>query len=76
MKIKHLLLVCGITAFFAGCQNENEPSLPAEQPSKSGTFRIVIEGENTESTPTRGTITFPGGSASGAGLYDGTRCRI
>lgn len=72
MKIKHLLLVCGITAFFAGCQNENEPSLPAEQPSKSGTFRIVIEGENTESTPTRGTITFPGGSASGAGLYDGT----
>lgn len=70
MKTKYYLLVFGMTALFTACQNENEPSLPADQPGKNGAFRIVIEGENTEPA-TRGTITFPGGSASGAGLYDG-----
>ena len=70
MKTKYYLLAFGMTALFTACQNENEPSLPADQPGKNGAFRIVIEGENTEPA-TRGTITFPGGSASGAGLYDG-----
>lgn len=72
--MKYLFLVCGMAAFFAACQNENEPKVSSDKPGTSGDYRIIIEGEETDTQPSRssGTLTFVGGTASGAGLYDGT----
>ena len=74
MKMKYLFLACGMAALFAACQNENEPKVVSDKPGTSGDYRIIIEGEETDAQPSRssGTIQFVGGTASGAGLYDGT----
>ena len=55
-------------------QNENEPKVVSDKPGTSGDYRIIIEGEETDAQTSRssGTIQFEGGTASGAGLYDGT----
>lgn len=73
MKMKYLFLACGMAALFAACQNENEPKVVSDKPGTSGDYRIIIEGEETDAQPSRssGTIQFVGGTASGAGLYDG-----
>lgn len=72
--MKYLFLACGMAALFAACQNENEPKVVSDKPGTSGDYRIIIEGEETDAQPSRssGTIQFVGGTASGAGLYDGT----
>lgn len=74
MKIKNLVLMFSLAAVFAACQNENEPKDTASKPGTTGDCRIIIEGDETLSQSSRssGTIQFEGGSASGAGLYDGT----
>lgn len=74
MKMKYLFLACGMAALFAACQNENEPKVVSDKPGTSGDYRIIIEGEETDAQTSRssGTIQFVGGTASGAGLYDGT----
>ena len=74
MKMKYLFLACGMAALFAACQNENEPKAVSDKPGISGDYRIIIEGEETDAQTSRssGTIQFVGGTASGAGLYDGT----
>ena len=71
--MKYLFLACGMAALFAACQNENEPKAVSDKPGTSGDYRIIIEGEETDAQPSRssGTIQFVGGTASGAGLYDG-----
>ena len=71
--MKYLFLACGMAALFAACQNENEPKVVSDKPGTSGDYRIIIEGEETDAQPSRssGTIQFVGGTASGAGLYDG-----
>ena len=71
--MKYLFLACGMAALFAACQNENEPKVVSDNPGTSGDYRIIIEGEETDAQPSRssGTIQFVGGTASGAGLYDG-----
>lgn len=73
MKMKYLFLACGMAALFAACQNENEPKAVSDKPGTSGDYRIIIEGEETDAQTSRssGTIQFVGGTASGAGLYDG-----
>lgn len=73
MKMKYLFLACGMAALFAACQNENEPKVVSDKPGTSGDYRIIIEGEETDAQTSRssGTIQFVGGTASGAGLYDG-----
>lgn len=73
MKMKYLFLACGMAALFAACQNENEPKVVSDKPGTSGDYRIIIEGEETDAQTSRssGTIQFEGGTASGAGLYDG-----
>lgn len=78
MKMKYLFLVCGMAALFTACQNENEPKVVSDKPGTSGDYRIIIEGEETDTQPSRssGTIQFVGGTASGAGLYDGTAIAI
>ena len=62
-----------MAALFAACQNENEPKVVSDKPGTSGDYRIIIEGEETDAQTSRssGTIQFVGGTASGAGLYDG-----
>lgn len=72
--MKYLFLACGMAALFAACQNENEPKVVSDKPGTSGDYRIIIEGEETDAQTSRssGTIQFVGGTASGAGLYDGT----
>lgn len=74
MKMKYLFLACGMAALFAACQNENEPKAVSDKPGTSGDYRIIIEGEETDAQTSKssGTIQFVGGTASGAGLYDGT----
>lgn len=74
MKVKFLLLASVLVSlFFSACQNDNEP----KEISKAGTegnCRIEIVGEKLDSELSRsssGTIQFVGGTASGAGLYDG-----
>lgn len=71
--MKYLFLACGMAALFAACQNENEPKVVSDKPGTSGDYRIIIEGEETDAQTSRssGTIQFVGGTASGAGLYDG-----
>lgn len=73
MKVKFLLLATALVSFFTACHKDNEP----EEISKAGTkgnCRIEIVGDQSDSPLSRsssGTIKFVGGTASGAGLYDG-----
>lgn len=73
MKVKFLLLVAVLTTIFTSCQNTEEPK-EISKPGANGNFRIEIVGEKLDSELSRsssGTIQFEGGTASGAGLYDG-----
>lgn len=73
MKVKFLLLATALVSLFTACHKDNEP----EEISKAGTkgnCRIEIVGDQSDSSLSRsssGTIKFVGGTASGAGLYDG-----
>lgn len=72
MKVKFLLLVAVLTTIFTSCQNTEEPK-EISKPGANGNFRIEIVGNQAEQQTSRssGTIQFEGGTASGAGLYDG-----
>ena len=70
MRTKYLLLV-GLAALLGSCQNENEPKT-SSVPGTEGDYRIIIEGDETDSPSRAGEKSFVGGTASGAGLYDGT----
>lgn len=72
MKVKFLLLVAVLTTIFTSCQNTEEPK-EISKPGANGNFRIEIVGNQAEQQASRssGTIQFEGGTASGAGLYDG-----
>lgn len=72
MKVKFLLLVAVLTTIFTSCQNTDEPK-EISKPGANGNFRIEIVGNQAEQQASRssGTIQFEGGTASGAGLYDG-----
>ena len=71
MRTKYLLLV-GLAALLGSCQNENEPKT-SSVPGTEGDYRIIIEGDETDSPSRAGEKSFVGGTASGAGLYDGDR---
>ena len=70
MRTKYLLLV-GLAALLGSCQNENEPKT-SSAPGTEGDYRIIIEGDEIDSPSRSGEARFVGGTASGAGLYDGT----
>ena len=72
MKVKFLLLVAVLTTIFTSCQNTDEPK-EISKPGTNGNYRIEIVGKQAEQQASRssGTIQFEGGTASGAGLYDG-----
>ena len=72
MKVKFLLLVAVLTTIFTSCQNTEEPK-EISKPGANGNYRIEIVGNQAEQQASRssGTIQFEGGTASGAGLYDG-----
>ena len=70
MRTKYLLLV-GLAALLGSCQNENEPKT-SSVPGTEGDYRIIIEGDETDSPSRAGEKSFVGGTASGDGLYDGT----
>ena len=72
MKVKFLLLVAVLTTIFTSCQNTDEPK-EISKPGANGNYRIEIVGKQAEQQASRssGTIQFEGGTASGAGLYDG-----
>ena len=74
MRTKYLLLV-GLAALLGSCQNENEPKT-SSVPGTEGDYRIIIEGDETDSPSRAGEKSFVGGTASGAGLYDGDRKAI
>ena len=69
MRTNYLLLV-GLAALLGSCQNENEPKT-SSVPGTEGDYRIIIEGDETDSPSRAGEKSFVGGTASGAGLYDG-----
>lgn len=72
MKVKFLLLVAVLTTIFTSCQNTDEPK-EISKPGTNGNYRIEIVGKQADQQASRssGTIQFEGGTASGAGLYDG-----
>ena len=74
MRTKYLLLV-GLAALLGSCQNENEPKT-SSAPGTEGDYRIIIEGDEIDSPSRAGEKSFVGGTASGAGLYDGDRKAI
>ena len=74
MRTKYLLLV-GLAALLGSCQNENEPKT-SSVPGTEGDYRIIIEGDETDSPSRAGEKSFVGGTASGAGLYDGDKTAI
>ena len=74
MRTNYLLLV-GLAALLGSCQNENEPKT-SSVPGTEGDYRIIIEGDETDSPSRAGEKSFVGGTASGAGLYDGDKKAI
>ena len=62
----------GIATMLGACQNENEPKR-SSAPGTEGDYRIIIEGDEIDSPSRSGEARFVGGTASGAGLYDGDR---
>ena len=72
MKVKFLLLVAVLTTIFTSCQNTDEPK-EISKPGTNGNYRIEIVGKQAEQQASRSseTIELAGGTASGAGLYDG-----
>ena len=62
----------GLATLLVACQNENEPKT-SSVPGTEGDYRIIIEGDETDSPSRAGEARFVGGTASGAGLYDGDR---
>ena len=71
MRVKYYLLM-GLATLLVACQNENEPKT-SSVPGTEGDYRIIIEGDETDSPSRAGEARFVGGTASGAGLYDGDR---
>lgn len=60
----------GIATLLGACQNENEPKRSSALGTE-GDYRIIIEGDEIDSPSRSGEARFVGGTASGAGLYDG-----